>query len=86
MVQYRLEEGLLTSRGLSENVKGGEVLASIVMFGLVYALLFWVWVFVLHQKISAGPRPVAPPGRTTSQGFGAAASARALGGRGEQEG
>lgn len=87
MVQYRLDEGLLTSAGLSENVNGGEVLASIVMFGLVYALLFWVWVFVLHQKIQAGPQPVTPPERTTARGLEAAASARALGGgAAEQEG
>jgi cytochrome d ubiquinol oxidase subunit I len=87
MVQYRLEEGLLTRSGLSENVSGAEVLTSILMFGLVYVLLFWVWVFVLHQKIKAGPKPVAPPGKTTARGLEEAASARALGGGTvEQEG
>jgi cytochrome d ubiquinol oxidase subunit I len=78
MLQYRMEEGLLTRNGLSENVSGAEVLTSIVMFGLIYGLLFWVWLFVLHQKIQAGPQPVHPPGRTTTKGLEEAASARAL--------
>jgi len=80
MVQYRMEEGLLTSAGLSENVTGGEVLASILMFGVIYLLLFWLWLFVLHQKIQAGPQPVSPPEKTTARGLEEAASARALGG------
>jgi hypothetical protein len=28
------------------------------MFGLIYAMLFAVWVFVLHNKIQHGPEPV----------------------------
>jgi cytochrome d ubiquinol oxidase subunit I len=85
MVQYRMEEGLLTRNALSENVSGGEVLTSIVMFGLIYALLFWVWLYVLHQKIMAGPQPVHPPERTTARGLEEAASARALHGAKERE-
>ncbi len=36
MVQYKLEEGLLTRDAVSESVKGGEVLASMIMFGVIY--------------------------------------------------
>src|SRR5690606_12227323 len=43
--------GLLrTSEGLSKSVEGPEVLASIIMFGIVYALLFVVWVYVMNEK------------------------------------
>ena len=37
MIQYKLEEELLTRDGVSESVKGGEVLASIILFGMIYA-------------------------------------------------
>ncbi len=61
---YRAEEGLRTSDGVSENISGGQVLGSIVMFSVIYALLFAVWVFVLDVKIKAGPKPVEPPEST----------------------
>ncbi|MEZ4699020.1 MAG: cytochrome ubiquinol oxidase subunit I [Rhodothermales bacterium] len=52
--------GLLrTSDALSESVTGGMVLSSIVLFGLIYAMLFVVWIYVLHNKIQHGPEPVA---------------------------
>ncbi len=47
--------GLRTSDGLSESVRAEQVLASIIMFGVVYALLFALWVFVLNSKIQHGP-------------------------------
>lgn len=48
--------GLLkTKDAVSESVKGGEVLISLVMFGLLYSALFAVWVFVLNEKIKHGP-------------------------------
>jgi len=50
--------GLRTSDGLSEAVRAEQVLGSIVMFGLVYALLFVLWVYLLNHKIQAGPEPV----------------------------
>ncbi|MFN3199005.1 MAG: cytochrome ubiquinol oxidase subunit I [Bradymonadia bacterium] len=46
---------LRTSDGLSQAVTGEMVLSSIIMFGLIYALLFAVWIFVLHNKITHGP-------------------------------
>ncbi len=67
--------GLRTSEGLSESVRAEQVAWSIAMFGLIYLLLFWVWIFVLNRKIQLGPeegtdRAVA--GRTDL--FGAAAA------------
>jgi cytochrome bd ubiquinol oxidase subunit I len=48
--------GLLrTSDSVSKSVSGAEVLSSIIMFSFIYALLFFVWVFVLNAKIIHGP-------------------------------
>lgn len=47
--------GLRTSEGLSESVGARQVWWSIAMFGMIYALLFVVWVFVLNSKIQHGP-------------------------------
>ena len=48
--------GLLrTSDALSKAVVAAQVLGSIIMFILIYALLFAVWVFVLDSKIKHGP-------------------------------
>jgi len=49
------QAGLRTADGLSESVTGGHVLWSIIMFGLIYALLFVIWIFVLNNKIQHGP-------------------------------
>jgi cytochrome bd ubiquinol oxidase subunit I len=66
MVRYKLEEGLLTRNAVSETLKGGEVLASIIMFGFIYALLFMVWVYLLNDKIQKGPHAVHAAGHTTA--------------------
>jgi cytochrome d ubiquinol oxidase subunit I len=48
--------GLLrTKDAVSRSVPASHVLASIVMFSFVYALLFAVWLKVLDDKISHGP-------------------------------
>lgn len=46
---------LRTADGLSRSVVADQVLGSIVMFGIIYLLLFAVWVFVLDRKIRHGP-------------------------------
>jgi cytochrome d ubiquinol oxidase subunit I len=48
-----------TADGVSKSVPAEYVLSSIIMFGLVYLLLFAVWVFVLNDKIQHGPDGVA---------------------------
>jgi len=68
MVRFKLEEGLLTRDAVSESVKGGEVLASIILFGAIYALLFVVWIYVLNDKIQRGPQPVHAAAHTTAGG------------------
>ncbi len=77
-VQYRLEEGLLTRNAVSESVDRSEVLGSILMFGLMYALLFWIWIYVLNDKIQKGPQPVHARERTTTQSFFDTAAGRTL--------
>ena len=48
--------GLLrTSQGLSEAVEAGQVLFSLTLFGLIYALLFALFIFLLDRKIRQGP-------------------------------
>lgn len=60
--------GLLrTTDGVSKSVPGEQVLGSIVLFGIIYALLFAVWVVVLNSKIKHGPDD-APAGVAT-EGF-----------------
>ncbi|MEM6331276.1 MAG: cytochrome ubiquinol oxidase subunit I [Planctomycetota bacterium] len=50
--------GLRTADGLSESVTAEQVLSSIILFGVIYSLLFAVWVFVLNGKIQHGPETV----------------------------
>ncbi|QDV68861.1 Cytochrome bd-II ubiquinol oxidase subunit 1 [Rosistilla carotiformis] len=47
--------GMRTADGLSESVTAQQVLSSIILFGIIYSLLFAVWIFVLNQKIQHGP-------------------------------
>lgn len=49
-----------TPEGLSKSVKANEILASIIMFTLIYILLFLVWVFVIHNKVKHGPDEIFP--------------------------
>lgn len=52
--------GLLkTSDAFSPNVSAGQVLGSIIMFGMIYLLLFAVFIYLLDAKIRHGPEPVA---------------------------
>ena len=50
-------EGLRTDAGLSNRrvVTAPQVLASILMFGFIYLMLFVVWEYVLNDKIQHGP-------------------------------
>jgi cytochrome d ubiquinol oxidase subunit I len=86
--------GLLrTNEAVSKSITGGMVLSSIVMFSLIYAALFMVYVFVLNSKISHGPDPVTDmPASTGAAGLVDAAARLAnpagyslSGARGEDE-
>ncbi len=67
--------GLLrTADSVSKKVPASQVLASLILFGLVYALLFAVWLVVMNDKIQAGPEPVTRPDRTSGEALLEAAS------------
>jgi len=46
---------LRISEGLSESVTAGHVLGSIIMFGIIYLMLFILFIYLLTQKIRHGP-------------------------------
>lgn len=46
---------LRISEGLSRSVTANQVLGSIIMFSVVYLMLFILFVYLLHQKITHGP-------------------------------
>ena len=49
---------LRTSDGLSAVVKANQVVASLIGFGLIYLLLFALFLFLLNRKIQHGPEPL----------------------------
>lgn len=51
-VVYKL---LRTSDALSKNVQAGQVLFSLILFTLVYAILFILFLYLLNRKIKHGP-------------------------------
>lgn len=52
--------GLLrTADALSPVVRANQVLGSILMFGLIYTLLFAVWISVVDHKIKQGPEVIS---------------------------
>lgn len=59
---------LRTSEAVSQNLTSAQVIGSIVMFGVIYTLLFVVWIFLLNDKIQKGPEAASVPGRTTPSG------------------
>jgi cytochrome d ubiquinol oxidase subunit I len=46
---------LRTSDAVSQNLAGSQVFGSIVMFGVIYTMLFAVWIYLLNDKIQKGP-------------------------------
>jgi len=51
-------DGLRTDQGISDAVEAGQVWFSLILFSLIYALLGFVWLFVLDRKIKKGPDPL----------------------------
>lgn len=60
---------LRTADGLSEAVKAEHVLASIILFGLIYLMLFIVWIWVLNSKIHHGPADAQGAPAAGQEGF-----------------
>ena len=55
--------GVLKTRdAISINVPAWQILASLILFGLIYALLFVAWFYLLRKHIRKGPEPAAPAG------------------------
>lgn len=52
---------LRTSDAVSGSLRSSQVLGSIIMFGVIYALLFALWIYLLNDKIQKGPEAVAMP-------------------------
>ncbi len=54
-IVYKL---MKTADAASANVSAGEILFSIILFGIIYILLGSIFLFILIRKIKAGPDPV----------------------------
>jgi cytochrome d ubiquinol oxidase subunit I len=48
-----------TKDAVSITVGWGEILFSIILFGIIYILLGWVFIKLLVKKINHGPEPVS---------------------------
>lgn len=49
---------LRTADAVSASVPAGQVLASIIMFSLIYSLLFGLWIYLLRRQFLKGPEPL----------------------------
>ena len=49
---------LRTADAVSRSLNASQVVGSIIMFGVIYALLFALWIYLLNDKIQKGPEPV----------------------------
>ncbi|QBG47929.1 cytochrome ubiquinol oxidase subunit I [Verrucomicrobia bacterium S94] len=49
---------LRTKEAVSKSVPAGQVLASIIMFSIIYALLFGLWIYLLKNQFAKGPESV----------------------------
>jgi cytochrome d ubiquinol oxidase subunit I len=84
-VVYDEREGLRTLDAASPNVTAGQVLGSLIGFGLIYLALAAVWVFVLDRKIKHGPEdspgdsPASPDGALAAAGLRAGHEGRMTG-------
>lgn len=44
-----------TADAISRSVSGGEILFALVLFGLIYALLFALWIYLIRHTMHDGP-------------------------------
>ena len=77
VVAGQVTGGLKTADAVSEVVEAPEIIGSMVMFGVLYSLLFVLWIVVLNHKIQHGPEPLpVEPHHTTAADYLEAASRR----------
>ncbi|MBN2318612.1 MAG: cytochrome ubiquinol oxidase subunit I [Acidobacteria bacterium] len=50
---------LKTGDAVSKGLAASSVVGSIVMFGVIYLMLFAVWIYLLNEKIQKGPESVS---------------------------
>ena len=50
---------LKTGDAVSKGLAASSVVGSIVMFGVIYIMLFAVWIYLLNEKIKKGPESVS---------------------------
>jgi cytochrome d ubiquinol oxidase subunit I len=60
-IVYRV---LKTSQAISTTVPAWQILSSIIMFSLIYAMLFGVWIFLLKKQINKGPEESSETGES----------------------
>ena len=53
-----------TKDAVSAAVPAGQILASIVLFSLIYALLFGLWIYLLGRQLNQGPQPLEGEARS----------------------
>jgi cytochrome d ubiquinol oxidase subunit I len=71
---------LRTEHGVSKVVGAQAVLGSLIAFTLIYALLFFLFLYLLDRKIRVGPEPVEDiPDKTTAEGLREAVTKRGPG-------
>jgi cytochrome bd ubiquinol oxidase subunit I len=56
---------LRTGDAVSEGLGASQVLGSIIMFAVIYALLFALWIYLLNDKIQKGPEAVSMRGEAS---------------------
>jgi cytochrome d ubiquinol oxidase subunit I len=72
---YEDHLGLRTNDAVSRAIESEQVLASIILFGVVYGLLAVLWIFLLNRKIQHGPETPSPDQpRPPEDGFPAVAT------------
>jgi cytochrome d ubiquinol oxidase subunit I len=69
LVVYDEGAGLRTTDAVSQAVRAEQVLASLILFGAIYALLGVLWLFILDRKIKHGPEPPETMGKRGARGF-----------------
>jgi cytochrome d ubiquinol oxidase subunit I len=52
-----------TKDAVSAAVPAGQIFASRVMFGLIYTLLFGLWLYLLRRQFDKGPQPLKEEAR-----------------------
>ncbi len=63
-IVYRVP-GMRTAEAVSITVSAGEILFSIVLFGVIYTLLGFLWIYLLRRAIAKGPEAAAAEGVTS---------------------